>query len=284
MRTKIRPLFAACCLLLLAQFCNGQSASGTLDVSVHITPTAARPEPVRQFTLYVLSKSYGDISKEVEGADVLPSRDEFIDNLKCTPQLKKWLKTHDVMDLTMPDFDKLVTPIDIMEVPEFLAAYQRSNSGGVTTGMPVPKFREAEREANPEKYAKLRDEYIKALKKYVETHPSTVSGMELELAGVNPNMDWDKIHANHKKRLLQLAPDIAQTKYLVVKADTDMDGRVTFSGLAPGTYWVSSLNMDAASGDRRLNWDVAAKVQAGQTTRIDLTNVNGTDAFASPSQ
>jgi len=284
MRTKIRPLFVAVCLFLLAQFCNGQSATGMLDVSVHIAPSGARPEPVRQFTLYVLTKSYADIVKEVAGADVLPTRDEFIDNLKCTPQLKKWLKAHDEMDLTIPDFDKLVTPVEIMEVPEFLAAYQRSNSGGVTTGMPVPKFKEADREANPEKYAKLKDDYIKALKKFVETHPGTVSGMELELAGVNPKMQWDRIHVNHKKRLLQLAPDIAQTKYLVVKADTDMDGRVTYSGLAPGTYWVSSLNMDAASGDRRLNWDVSAKVQAGQTTRIDLTNVNGTDAFASPSQ
>jgi hypothetical protein len=108
--------------------------------------------------------------------------------------------------------------------------------------------------------------------------------MELELAGVNPKYQWDKIHADHKKRLLQLAPDTAQTKYLVAKADTDMDGRVIYSGLAPGTYWISTLNMDAASGDRRLNWDVAAKVQAGQITRIDLTNVNGTDAFVSQSQ
>jgi hypothetical protein len=284
MRTKMRPLFVVCCLFLLAQFCNGQTATGTLEVTAHITPTGAHPEPVRQFTLYVLTKSYADISKEVEGADVLPTREEFIDNLKCTPQLKKWLKAHDEMDLTMPDFDKLVTPVEIMEVPEFLAAYQRSNSGGVTTGMPVPKFKEADREANPEKYAKLREEYIKALKRFVETHPGTVSGMELELAGVNPKYQWDKIHADHKKRLLQLAPDTAQTKYLVAKADTDMDGRITFSGLAPGTYWVSTLNMDAASGDRRLNWDVPAKVQAGQNTRIDLTNVNGTDAFSSPIQ
>ncbi len=284
MRMNVRPLFVVCCLLLLARFGNGQSATGNLDVTVHITPTGARPEPVRQFTLYILTKSYADIVKEVEGGDVLPTREAFIDNLKCTPQLKKWLKAHDEMDLTMPDFDKLVTPVEIMEVPEFLAAYQRSNSGGVTTGMPIPKFREADREANPEKYAKLREDYIKALKKFVETHPSTVSGMELELAGVNPKMQWDKIHADHKKRLLQLAPDTAQTKYLVTKAETDMDGRVTYSGLAPGTYWVSTLNMDAASGDRRLNWDVPAKVQAGQTTRIDLSNVNGTDAFSSQSQ
>jgi hypothetical protein len=281
MRKRIRSLFVVCCLFLLAQFCNGQTATGNLDVTVHITPTGARPEPVRQFTLYILTKSYADIVKEVEGGDVLPTREEFIDNLKCTPQLKKWLKAHDEMDLTMPDFDKLVTPVEIMEVPEFLAAYQRSNSGGVTSGMPIPRFRETDREANPEKYEKQRQEYIKALKRFVETHPATVSGMELELAGVNPKYQWDKIHADRKKKVTQLAPDTAQTKYLAAKADTDMDGRVTFFALAPGTYWVSSLSMDAASGDRRLNWDVPAKVQAAQTTRVDLTNVNGIDAFGS---
>jgi hypothetical protein len=282
MRTKIRPMFVVCFLFLLAPFCSGQSTTGTLDVTVHIAPTGARPEPVRQFTVYVLTKSYADVVKEVEAGDVLPTRDDFIDNLKCTPQLKKWLKAHDEMDLTIPDFDKLVTAVEIMEVPEFLAAYQRSNSGGVTAGIPTPKFREADREANPEKYQKQKEEYLKALKKFVETHPGTVSGMELELAGVNPKYQWDKIHADHKKRVTQLAPDTAQSKYLAAKADTDMDGRVTFSTLAPGMYWVSSLNMDAASGDRRLNWDVAAKVQAAQTTRIDLTNVNGIDAFGSP--
>jgi len=281
MRTKWRLLPLFCSLLVFAQICRAQSATGTLDVTVHITPTGARPEPVRQFTLYILTKSYADIIKEVEGTDVLPAREEFIDNLKCTPQLKKWLKAHDEMDLTMPDFDKLVTPIEIMEVPEFLAAYQRSNSGGVTTGMPIPRFREVDREANPDKYDKQKQEYVKALKKFVETHPATVSGMELELGGVNPKYQWDKLHADHKKKIAQLAPDTAQTKYLAAKADTDMDGRVTVSGLAPGMYWVSSLSMDAASGDRRLNWDVAAKVQAAQTTRVDLTNVNGIDAFSS---
>ena len=277
----MRPLFLLCCAFLLAGVSAAQTSTGTLDVTVHIAPTGARPEPVRQFTLYILTKSYADIVKEVEGNDVLPTRDAFIDNLKCTPELKKWLKAHDVIDLTMPDFDKLVTPVEIMEVPEFLAAYQRWNSGGVTNGMPSPKFRETDREANPDKYEKLKQEYIKALKRFVEANPATVTGMEVELAGVNPKYQWDKLHAAHKKKIAQMAPDTAQTKYLAAKADTDMDGRATVSGLAPGSYWVSSLNMDAASGDRRLNWDVAAKVQAGQTTRLDLTNVNGVDAFSS---
>jgi len=281
MRTKWRPLVLLCALSALAGVARGQSSTGSLDVTVHITPTGARPEPVRQFTLYILRKSYADIVTEVEGQDVLPTREAFIDNLKCTPQLKKWLKGHDVMDLTMPDFDKLVTPTDIMEVPEFLIAYQRSNSGGVTYGMPTPRFREEDREAHPEKYEKLKQDYIKALKRFVESHPATVAGMELELGGVNPKLQWDKLHADHKKRIAMLAPDTAQTKYLAAKADTDMDGRLSVSGLAPGMYWVSTLNMDAASGDRRLNWDVAAKVEEGQTTRLALTNLNGTDAYSS---
>jgi hypothetical protein len=281
MRTKWRPLLWFCFLLVFAHICNGQSATGTLEITVQITPTGARPEPVRQFTLYVLTKSYADIITEVEGNDVLPTREAFIDNLKCTPQLKRWLKAHDEMDLTMPDFDKLVTPIEIMDVPEFLAAYQRSNSGGVTTGMPIPRFREADREANPEKYNKQKQEYLTALKKFVESHPATVTGMELELAGVNPKYQWDKLHADHKKKIAQLAPDTAQTKYLVAKTDTDLDGRAAFSGLAPATYWVSSLGMYAASGDRRLRWDASATVQAAQTARIALTNINGMDVNSS---
>ena len=199
MRTKLPILLLVCLLFFFAQLCTAQTSTGTLDVTVHITPTGARPEPVRQFTLYFLTKSYADIVKEVEGNDILPTREEFIDNLKCTPQLKKWLKAHEVMDLTMPDFDKLVTPIEIMEVPEFLAAYQRSNSGGVTNGLPIPRFREADREGNPEKYEKQRQEYVKALKKFVETHPATVTGMELELAGVNPKYQWDKLHGGSQK-------------------------------------------------------------------------------------
>jgi hypothetical protein len=278
------PLLLFCFLFVFVRMGNAQSSTGTLDITVHITPTGARPEPVRQFTLYILTRSYADIVKEVEGGDVLPTREQFIDNLKCTPQLKTWLKAHDVMDLTMPDFDKLVTPVEIMEVPEFLAAYQRSNSGGVTNGMPVPRFREADREANPEKYEKQKQDYIKALKRFVETHPSTVTGMEVELGGVNPKYQWDKLQADHKRKIAQLAPDVAQTRYLAAKVDTDMDGRATVSGLAPGTYWVSSLNMDAASGDRRLNWDVPAKAQAAQTTRVDLSNLNGIDAYGSQRQ
>jgi len=249
-----------------------------LDLTARITPTGGRPEPVREFMLYVLTKSYPDIIKEVEAGDVIPTRDEFLSKMKASPELRDWMKAHDVMDLTSPDVDTLITPENVMGVPEFFAAYIRSNSGGVTNGLPMPKFRETDKEANPAKYEKLHSQYLTELKKFVQTHPATISGIELELGGVNPKNEWDKIHADHRNKVAQLAPDTAQTKYLAAKSETDLQGHAVVAGLAPGNYWVSSLGLDASSGDRRLRWDVPVTVQAGQPTRLDLSNLNASDA------
>jgi len=168
-----------------------------------------------------------------------------------------------------------------MSVPEFLAAYQRSNSGGVTNGLPVPKFREADKDTNPEKFEKLKDEYLTSMKKFIQGHPATITGMELELAAASPKMAWDKLQVEHRRRVAQLAPDAAQSKYLAAKADTDLDGRASLRGIPPGNYWLSSVDVDAASGDRHIHWDVPTTIQAGQTTRLALSNVNGTDANSS---
>jgi hypothetical protein len=78
-----------------------------------------------------------------------------------------------------------------------------------------------------------------------------------------------------------VAPELAQTKYLAAKADTDLDGRGAVSGLAPGEYWVSTLNLDANAGDTRLAWDVPVAIRAGQATRVELTNLNALDTHAS---
>jgi hypothetical protein len=165
---------------------HGQSASGTLEFAARITPTATRPEPVRQFTFYVLTRSYAEIVKDVESQNVLESREKFIEGLKLSPELKEWLKAHDLFDLTKPDIDRVITPDDILHVPEFLLAYQRSNSGGVTSGIPKPKYADADKTAHPDRYDKQVQEYHAALKKFIQSNPSTVSGMELELMGVNP--------------------------------------------------------------------------------------------------
>jgi hypothetical protein len=255
-------------------------APGTLIFQARITPTAARPEPVRQFTFYILSKSYVQIAKEVESDDVVPPRDQFIDTLTVSKELKAWLKAHQILDLTMPGLDKALTPDDVLKTPEFLLAYQRSNSGGVTNGIPKPRYADKDKIDNPAKYKKQYDEYLAALKKFIQLHPETMSGMELELDAVNPQRKWKQIESNHNRKVQRLAPEVAQTKFLVAKADTDMDGRASVPGLAPGTYWISTLNLEALAGDARLRWDVAVTMAPGQAAHVELTNLNGIDAHA----
>src|SRR5438874_1315930 len=84
-----------------------------------------QPEPVRNFTFYVLTKSFEDIRHEIEAKNGAPDREKFVAALKLSPELKGWMRAHDVLDLTMPGLDKVLTPDDILGVPELLLAYQR---------------------------------------------------------------------------------------------------------------------------------------------------------------
>jgi len=259
----------------------GQTETGGIELTARITPTGARPEPVRQFTFYILTKSYSDIVKEVEDKDPVPPRDQFIDELKVSPELRAWLKAHEVMDLSLPDLDKTLTPDDILDVPEFLAAYQHTNSGGVTQGLPRPKYTEMDKTKNPQKYEKLKQDYFTALRKFIRSRPETVSGMELELDGVNPQRKWAALQNDRRKRVQRSAPDIAQLTFLAARAETDLEGRAAVSGLAPGDYWISSLNLDANSGDMRVRWDVRVRVERGKTARTELSNLNSIDVRSS---
>jgi hypothetical protein len=257
---------------------NAQNANGNLDFMARISPTAARPEPARQVTFYLLTKSYSEICKDVEAQDAAPDRDKFISDLKVSQELKDWLKAHDVLDLTSPNLDRLLTPDEILHVPEFLAAYQRANSGGVTTGIPKPKYADADKSEHPDRYQKQHDQYLAALKKFIQVRPESVSGMELELSAVNPQAKWSQIQFEHKRRVLREAPEIAQTRYLAAQTDTDLEGRASVVNLPAGNYWISTLNLDAGAGDARLRWDVPVTIQAGRSTRVELTNLNATDA------
>ncbi|HKW61986.1 MAG TPA: carboxypeptidase-like regulatory domain-containing protein [Candidatus Acidoferrum sp.] len=253
-------------------------ATGALEFSARITPTAARAEPVRQFTFYILTKSYTDIVKEAQERDPVPGRDEFIDGLKFSPELRAWMKAKDTIDLSAPDMDKVISPDDVLGVPEFLLAYQRTNSGGVTTGFPKPKFTNLDKAKEPEKYKKLREQYLAALMKFLRQHPESMTGIELELEGINPQRKWDALQNARNKRVLRAAPELAQLKFLARRADTDMDGHAAVSGLPPGDYWISTLNLEANAGDMHVRWDVPVKIEAGQTARVELSNLNTTEA------
>jgi hypothetical protein len=269
------PLF---CHLCIASRSTAQEANGSIELTARVSPTAARPEPVRQVTFYILTKSYMDILKDVEAEQAPPSREHFIDGLKVSLELKEWLKSHEVFDLTAPDLDQLVTADDVLNIPEYLLAYQRSNSGGVTKGVPRPKYVEADKTANPERYQKQKDEYFAALKKFIQAHPESVNGIELELEGVNPQRKWAQLTTEHTKKVMQMAPEVAQTKYLAAQIDTDLDGHASVSNLPVGAYWISTLNLDVGAGDTRVRWDVPVSIRSGRTTRIELTNLNATRA------
>jgi len=267
-------------LVCFAHTARAQRSAGTLEITARIAPTSAQPEPVRQFMFYVLTKSYAEVTKEVEESDVIPPRDEFIDGLKVSKELKTWLKAHDILDLMTPELDKMLTADDILHTPEFLVAYQHANSGGVTQGFPKPKFKEADKTDHPEKYEKDLQAYHAALKKFIQANPATISGVDLELDAVNPQRKWTLITSNQKKRVQKLAPEMAQTKYLAAKVETDLEGHAFLRELAPGNYWISSLNLDANAGDARVRWDVPITIQPGQAFRIELTNLNATNTLA----
>ncbi len=103
MRNTLLAVGFLLCSLIAGGTASAQAGNGALDLMARITPTAARPEPVRQFTFYVLTKSYEDITKDVESSDAPPDRDKFISELKVSDQLKEWLKGHDEFDLTSPE-------------------------------------------------------------------------------------------------------------------------------------------------------------------------------------
>src|SRR5438552_582896 len=271
-------IVAACAITATAQD-QEQTGTGTLEFTAYVSPSGAKPEPVRDFTFYLLTKSFEEIKHEIEQKNSAPDREKFIAALKLSPELKDWMKAHDILDLTMPGLDKLLTPEDILGVPEFLLAYQRSNSGGVTSGIPKPKYRDADKTDRPERYEKEHQEYLTALKKFIQSHPETVAGIELELDGINPGRKWAEAQNGYKKRVRQQAPMQAQTKYLVKRVDTNLEGSARVSRLPAGNYWLSTLDLEAGAGDSRLRWDVPVTIQAGQTTRMELTNLNSTEAL-----
>src|ERR1700731_1401395 len=84
-RTAIFSLGIAMCAPSFVCVARTQTDAGGLELIARITPTGARAEPVRQFTFFILTKSYSEIVKEVEDKDPVPPRDQFIDSLKVSP-------------------------------------------------------------------------------------------------------------------------------------------------------------------------------------------------------
>jgi len=275
----VRGLAFVSALFLLASAGHlAAQSKGRIEFDARVSPTGGRPEPVRQMTFYLLSKSMDDVRAEALQLEPAPDLDKFADGLTVTPELKTWMKKRRLLDLAGSDFTKSLTADEIMDVPEFFKAYMSRNAGFQGVGFPKPKFKEKDRDANPEKYKLEKDEYSAAIRKFIGAVPESIKGIDVDLTEINPSAKWQRILSGHKQRLESRTVELAQQRYLVGRADTDLEGHGSFTGLAPGAYWISMMGIEAISGDVRLRWDLPVSVRPGETARVELTNLNAVRA------
>lgn len=255
------------------------SGTGSIEFTAYARPTGGPAEPVGEMTFYLLSKSVSDIRKEVEGADPAVDPDHFIAQLTLSPELKAWMTKHHRIDLAGNDFVKELTAEDIINVPEFLSAYNEQNGAAVHAGVPEPKYKSGEEQKDPEKYKRQREQYRQELLHYIQAHPDLMQGLDAEFRDLNPYSRWAKVQAEHQRHTEQQVMQLAQTQYLVGRAVTSLNGHAAFEGLNPGRYWISNLDTPALTGDLRLRWDVAVILPPTKTARIELSNLNTIETF-----
>lgn len=248
--------------------------TGAIDFTMRATPASGVDEPVRGFPVYLLSKSYEQITKEADAAFPAPDMDAFIDKLSVSKEMKEWMKKNHWVQLSGDDFLKKLKPADIVTVPEFYSAYLQRSGGSMMPDFPKAKYKPVDKRKDPAKYDRLLKEYHEALEHYIEQNPQSKSGMDLDLIDLDPGAKWQALSAKRLPEVHRRTMELAQSRYFVARTETDLHGEGLIQGIPPGTYWLSTLDLHAEVGDVRPQWDVAAVVRAGQTTRVALSNVN----------
>ncbi len=289
MKSNLRVVLPALLLLALSfqlaapRVAAAQSTqAGSIEFVARVAPTDGVPEPVRAQTFYLLRKSLADIRSEIEAQDPPPKLDDFIDSLSVSPELKTWLKQHHTVELAGSGFIKKLDADAVMGVPEFYMAYMTRNTGFPNSGFPKPKYTEKDKTKNPEKYKRLVQEYHDAVYHYCKDNPDSMQGMEAEITDLNPSQAWEHLKYAHHQRVENKVLRLAQTDFLAGQTDSDLDGRGSLSNVSPGDYWLSTLNIPAQAGDVRLRWDARVTVRAGETTTVELNNLNA--ALQEPEQ
>jgi hypothetical protein len=277
MRSSLLFIFLCSAILFGAGRVTAQRegvTTGSIQFTARITPAGGVDEPVRSFPFYLLRKSYAEIEKEA--AATLPGSDmnSFIDTLDCSPELKAWLKKTHRMDLSGEDFVKKLKPDDIMGVPEFFGAYTQRESTDASVSFPTPKYKQADKVKDPEKYARLKQAYYDAVRAFLVAHPKSTDSMDMELEEVNPGHKWDNFRSKDQADLQRQTSELALGSYLAARATTDIDGNGYMRAISPGTYYLSSLNVPAEAGETREIWDVPVTVRIGQPTYVALSGIN----------
>lgn len=251
-----------------------QAQDGSIEFTASATPSGGLEEPVRGFPFYLLRKSFAQIGREVSASSPAPAMDPFIDGLNVSPELKAWMKKHHWIKLSGPDFVRKLKADDVMGIPEFDRAYMDTTASEVSMDFPKPKYKASDEQKNPEKYKRLVAAYHDAIHHYIEENPQSLAGIETELGDADPETKWNQALEKSARQNHRLALDLAESKYLVAKTDTDLQGQGSLRGIPPGAYWISSLDLAATVGDVRPRWDVPVRVRAGQNAFVALSNVN----------
>jgi len=248
--------------------------AGSIEFVAHATPSGGLEEPVRGFPFFLLSKSFEEIAKEVKLHYPKPDMDAFIDQLKVTKELKAWMKKNHWVKLDGEEFVNKLEVADIMGVPEFFAAYVERNSGDKTEVFPMPKFKASDKAKDPAKFDRMVADYHNAIRTFLINNPKSTAGMDLNLEEIDPATQWEQYNAKSIPEIHQQTLTLAQSKYVVAKTATDLQGQGFLRGIPPGTYWLSSLDVPADVGDARPRWDTAVMVRPGETTYVSLSNAN----------
>ncbi|MBZ5500898.1 MAG: hypothetical protein LAN59_01485 [Acidobacteriia bacterium] len=274
MKTAIRTAALLLLGLLLARAPRALAQEGSIEFVARATPSGGLDEPVRGFPFYLLGQSFEAIGHEAEASYPKPDLDAFVDHLDVSPQLKAWMKKRRWTSLSGEAFTRQLHADDIMEVPEFYKAYSDRVAGDRTVRWPKPKFKPSDKTKDPAKYQRLSDEYTATVHQFIDQNPQTISGIDINLQEIDPGHRWNTLEATRNSDVHRRTLDLAQSKYLVGRVESDLQGQGSFHGLAPGTYWLSTLDVAASVGDVRPQWDVPLTVRAGQTSRLTLSNTN----------
>jgi hypothetical protein len=249
-------------------------AAGAIEIAAYAKAPAGQPEPVRQMTFLLLRRSVTQIAAEAQQTEPALNLDHFVDGLELSAEMKVWMKKHQTVDLAGEDFIRLLTPDDVVEVPEFLEAYKLQNGSALHAVLPEPKIKDKDAQKNPEKFQKDQERYRQALRRYIQANPDTLNGIDAEFNGRNPMRHWTQLQAEQQKHIDFRISQLAQTEYLAAKTTSDLEGRARITGLQPGEYWITNLDTPAFAGDLRLRWDARVSVHAGETTHAELSNFN----------
>jgi hypothetical protein len=276
MKTMKIGIWTSCFLIsaILAAGPQAAAQDSTIEFVAKTTPSSGTDEPVRGITFYLLRKSFDDIGKEAAVTYPLVAMDAFIDKLDVSKELKAWMKKNQCVNLAGEDFIKKLKPDDVMNTPEFHKAYVDRMSGDQSVAFPTPKYTPALKKKNPEKYDEEVKQYENAIRAFLVLNPTSTSGIDLALEDVNPGHKWDTIEANSTAELHRHTIELAESKYLAARTETDLEGHGYLHGIAPGTYWLSTLDIVAQAGDVRKKWDVRVIVPPGKTTYVALSNIN----------